>query len=407
MADAVAVFDAATRVTDSSGNPVSGGSIEFYDAGTTTPKLVYSDANLTVSLGSVVALNSGGYPVTGGSVQTLVYTGTASYKMIVKSAAGATLITHDNVKGAQAATPATTSAIPTTSIVAKSADYTATTSDRGVLFNYTVSGARILTLPSAVTAGNNFRVGARIDIGTSTLAIVAVGGQTISRPQGGSGSLSAALTLTGRGAAVWLVSNGANWFVDTWVPPLMMDGLPVTSIVDNTLSTPPASPTAGARYIVGASPTGAWVGIGTNNIAEAAGDGTWFSYVPATGWIASLANSSGRLLLYNSSAWVQAGTRFSSHDLGTISSGTVTPSPLNGDKQFYTNGGAHTLAAPSSDGRMQVGITNNASAGAITFTGFTVGASVGASLTTTNGHKFIIDITRINGSSHYFVYAQQ
>jgi len=72
---------------------------------------------------------------------------------------------------------------------------------------------------------------------------------------------------------------------------------------------------------------------------------------------------------------------------GTVSSGTVTPDPLLGNEQYYTNGGAHTLA-PMSNGPSTVGmeITNNGSAGAITTSGFT--KVVGDAFTTTNGHKF-------------------
>ena len=39
-----------------------------------------------------------------------------------------------------------------------------------------------------------------------------------------------------------------------------LDTLAQLAVLDRDLSTPPASPTAGARYIVAASPTGAWSG---------------------------------------------------------------------------------------------------------------------------------------------------
>jgi hypothetical protein len=52
-------------------------------------------------------------------------------------------------------------------------------------------------------------------------------------------------------------------------------------------------------------------------------------------------------------------------------------------------------------------VTNNGSAGAITFSGFTVGSNVGDSLTTTNTEKFSIHIWRINGVSGYRIAAHQ
>lgn len=75
---------------------------------------------------------------------------------------------------------------------------------------------------------------------------------------------------------------------------------------------------------------------------------------------------------------------------GVVSSGTVTPAFANGNEHKYTNNGAHTLAPPSvTAGRatsLTVEITNGASAGAITTSGFT--KRIGDAFTTTNGHKF-------------------
>ena len=57
---------------DNDGNPITGATIQFYQAGTSTPKAVFADADLTVSLGSVLTTDaagrlesSGGDPVLG------------------------------------------------------------------------------------------------------------------------------------------------------------------------------------------------------------------------------------------------------------------------------------------------------------------------------------------------------
>ena len=78
------------------------GSIYFFEAGTTTAKIVYSDAELTVALGAVIALDSDGYPVTatGSTNKTQIYTGSDSFKIRILDSDGATTIEHDNVKGA-------------------------------------------------------------------------------------------------------------------------------------------------------------------------------------------------------------------------------------------------------------------------------------------------------------------
>lgn len=82
-------------------------------------------------------------------------------------------------------------------------------------------------------------------------------------------------------------------------------------------------------------------------------------------------------------------------DLGTITSGTVTPATktLGGPFQKYTNNGAHTLAADSNNGIIAVEITNGASAGTITLSGFD--DVLGDSFDTTNANVFecIIFIT--------------
>lgn len=81
------------------------------------------------------------------------------------------------------------------------------------------------------------------------------------------------------------------------------------------------------------------------------------------------------------------GAVVTSKDLGTIASGTVTPDPGDRPQQHYINNGAHTLAPSANVGSTTVDITNGASAGAITTSGFT--QVVGDSFTTTNGHKFV------------------
>jgi len=79
------------------------------------------------------------------------------------------------------------------------------------------------------------------------------------------------------------------------------------------------------------------------------------------------------------------------HDAGTKSSGTYTPDEANGNMQKFVNGGAHTLAPPANDCTLVLQQTNNASAGAITTSGFTL--VDGDDFTTTDGHDFFLYIT--------------
>lgn len=117
--------------------------------------------------------------------------------------------------------------------------------------------------------------------------------------------------------------------------------------------------------------------------------------------------TSSTVLTTGNSATITVGYGITPYSGGTVSSGTYTPAFANGNYQYYTNNGAHTLAAPANDCAIDILVTNSASAGAITFSGFTVGAATGSPLTTTSTSKFIISIRRVNAVATYSVYALQ
>lgn len=102
---------------------------------------------------------------------------------------------------------------------------------------------------------------------------------------------------------------------------------------------------------------------------------------------------------------VAGGVIPTSKDLGTITTGTVTPNPGARALQHYINGGAHTLGVSGNAGSTLLDITNNGSAGAITTSAFT--KVVGDVFTTTNGHKFRCSITIGNAGSLLSVQAMQ
>lgn len=107
-------------------------------------------------------------------------------------------------------------------------------------------------------------------------------------------------------------------------------------------------------------------------------------------------DASGTVLLTSADATLTAGFMSTAVNNGTQSSGTYTPTPVGGNFKTITNGGAFTLAAPTAAGsyNLEIDITNNASAGAITFTGFVAGNPKGDPLTTTNGNKFKLHISK-------------
>lgn len=120
------------------------------------------------------------------------------------------------------------------------------------------------------------------------------------------------------------------------------------------------------------------------------------SGTPTTGNLAQFASTSAvedaglaaSALLRNAveDQTVAGGARITIKDLGTISSGTVTPDPGDRPHQKYTNNGAHTLAPGTNYGDYIIDVLNAASAGGVTTSGWTKKA--GDAFTTTNGHKF-------------------
>ena len=63
--------------------------------------------------------------------------------------------------------------------------------------------------------------------------------------------------------------------------------------------------------------------------------------------------------------------KYTIHDLGTVSSGTITPEPSTGAMKKLTNNGAFTLGALTEQGSFIIEVTNGSTAGAIDVSGFT------------------------------------
>lgn len=101
-----------------------------------------------------------------------------------------------------------------------------------------------------------------------------------------------------------------------------------------------------------------------------------------------------------------AGVTYSPADHGTVSSGSITPNPLDGPKQVVTNAGAFQINATSQTGDVELHIINGTGAGAVTFAGFSK-KWVGDSLNTTTGHEFVVFIYGYGTKSAYLIKALQ
>lgn len=100
---------------------------------------------------------------------------------------------------------------------------------------------------------------------------------------------------------------------------------------------------------------------------------------------------------------LEVGYTGSVHDNGTQSSGSLTPDEADGNFQKVINGGAHTLAPPAVGTNeatvVTVLYTNNASAGAVTLSGFTKTAG---SFSTTDAYEFLVRLEAINDGTTTF-----
>jgi lysophospholipase L1-like esterase len=82
----------------------------------------------------------------------------------------------------------------------------------------------------------------------------------------------------------------------------VLDAVVQLGVLDKDLATPPGSPAEGDRYIVAASPTGAWAGhAGSIAVWQ---DGAWAFHAPRAGWLAWVADED-KLYAYSGTAWAE------------------------------------------------------------------------------------------------------
>lgn len=217
-------------------------------------------------------------------------------------------------------------------------------------------------------------------------------------PTGATGATGSASTVTGPTGPLGTGPTGPTGAASTVTGP--------TGPTGNTGPTGAASTVTGPTGNTGPTgPTGATGPTGPIGSTGSITDGDVAVWQGTNG--ALLRDGGGPPVTTNGGQVISGGYKLTPYNGGTVSSGTYTPDPANGNYQYYTNNGAHTLANPSFDCAIDILITNGASAGAITFTTFTVSANTGDALTTTNTNKFIVSIRRINGVSTYVIKALQ
>jgi hypothetical protein len=283
MADAVTVFPPGFRLTDSTtGAAMSGAVIRFYDAGTTTPKTVYADAALSTSVGTYVTTDSLGYPTSdGGGTKSLIYLGTASYKITMEDSGGSVFATHDNVKGAiDVVSPDDLTIVATRPVLIKSTGYTILAADQSSVFSVNCSaGDVLLTLPSAVTVGDGWFITVQHSGSANQVRVTTVSSQTIAS---GAASYAQNIVLSYSGEEISIVSDGGNWRCYGHTPPHFKSAQGIITVVDR-LSAPPGGEVEGSVYLLTSSPSGDWSSFSEHDLVQYTSS-AWVRFAPREGW---------------------------------------------------------------------------------------------------------------------------
>lgn len=302
MADSILVFPPAFRVLDQEGNPVSGAKIRFWEGGTSTPKNVHSDPNLSSVIGTTVYTRSDGYPVAsqGSDTTVAVWIGAGLYDVDVVDENDVTIYPRKiNQKGALDTSDFLTSDSTSTLVIpvnAVSASGDLDADSRGKFLNVNTSGANVaLTLDEAVTLGDNWNVELRKAHASNALIIQVSGSDVLHF----NGQQHTSIALSQLGEGVSLRCDGTAFYVASYTPPLR-NAVGVIVIADRITSAP-VSPTPGARYLV----TSSFSTFETHDIIEADAAGGFIEYTPTTdcGWIAYVQDEDA-FYVFVGTAWV-------------------------------------------------------------------------------------------------------
>lgn len=168
---------------DNNGDPLSGGTVEFYEAGTSTPKTAYSSEDESVALANPFTLDSNG--------RGEIWLGSGAYKIVLKDSLGNLIDERDDVVGVALGE-------------AVSYDVTTNTTITSVYNNSRIyaNGALTLSLLSAIDAGDGFEFWV-LNIGSSDVTIDPDLSETIND--------SATLTIVSDGWAK-ISCDGDEWY---------------------------------------------------------------------------------------------------------------------------------------------------------------------------------------------------
>ena len=118
-------------------------------------------------------------------------------------------------------------------------------------------------------------------------------------------------------------------------------------------------------------------------------------------------SSANSAIKNNATTLISTGYTTASFNAGIFTGTTWTPDPANGNYQWVTSNGTLTIATPTSNTAITFLLINGSNANTLTFSSYTVSASVGDTYAVTNANKYLISINRINNISTYIIKALQ
>jgi len=280
---------------DDNGATLTGGLLYTYAAGTTTPLTSYSDSTGATPNANPIVLDSAGRV----SGEVWLTTG-SSYKLVLKTSAGVTIWTNDNIAG-----------IPASSIT--SLRINGSTSGYVDLVTVPVAGANTITFPAAT--GTVLLDPNTAFTGTSTFETISATKDISGRTLNASGSITVGSYLYGSGTGQFKIPEGttaerAGSFTG------------IGSITGTTLAL--SSVASGAAY-VGATITGTGVTAGTRITEFLTGTGGAGTYtVSASQTVASTTitdQAISGMMRYNSTLSTFEG--YSAGNWGSIGGGAT------------------------------------------------------------------------------------
>lgn len=275
--------------------------------------------------------------------------------------------------------------------------YTFSVNDYGVLVTFDSASPVAVTLPQAVGSFTVWNVYVR-NAGTGVVTIT----PTTSLINGVSN------LVVNNGQSTWIISSGGNY--TTWITGTLVIGCSSLPALTGDVTTPPGSCVTSYNNVVPATKGGTGIAnsLGsTMTLSQAVVvGGSGGLTLTANGGTSSTfpAGTTTLTALNAASQTISGGANVTSLSL---TAGSFTANCGLRPLQFITNNAAFTITAPVADGSCLIKTLNGAAAGAITFSGFSVGVATGDTLTTTNNSHFTIGIWRINAISGYRVAAHQ